>query len=98
MPKYVVEYAFKHKDSTLRPKDQMWGMSRREIQTDKEPETQDEFNEISKSIFQTVPDCEIVKILKVMEYTGEDPTAIESNNNQLPGDIRPFKEGENFIG
>lgn len=96
MPNYLVEVAFKHKTSSLRPKDQLWGTKRVSIETDKEPETTEEFQEISKKIFHDTPDCEIVKILAVMEDPDKD-LLDKLSNTPVNSDIQPFVEGEVII-
>lgn len=52
MPNYLANYSFKHPDSALRPKDQLWGNGTVHINTDKVPVTAEEFKEIAKEVFR----------------------------------------------
>lgn len=47
---YLVHFQFAHPQSGLRPEDQRWGSGSIPINTDKEPETKEEFLEIARTI------------------------------------------------
>lgn len=55
MPSYIANFAFTRPESALRPKDQMHGIGAIRIQTDKVPETAEDFQEIAKVIFRSNP-------------------------------------------
>ena len=50
MPNYLVHYAFAFPQSDLRPESQRWGTGSVPINTDKAPETDEEFKEIARHI------------------------------------------------
>lgn len=47
---FVVHYSFAFPKSDLRPEDQRWGNGSIPINTDKKPETEEEFKEIARTI------------------------------------------------
>jgi hypothetical protein len=47
---YLVHYQFAYPKSDLRPEDQRWGSGSIPINTDKAPETKEEFTEIARTI------------------------------------------------
>jgi hypothetical protein len=55
MPNYLAHFAFTRPDSALRPDNQRHGVGTVRVQTDKEPETAEEFQEIAKTIFRSSP-------------------------------------------
>lgn len=86
MHKYLVRYAFKHTDSTLRPVDQMWGYAVTTIETDKEPTTSEEFKEIAKQLFRTKEDCSELRIIDIAD-ADTLPEGFENNMSMfLSGD------------
>lgn len=47
---FLVHFQFSYPKSDLRPEDQRWGTGSIPINTDKEPETKEEFMEIARTI------------------------------------------------
>lgn len=88
MPKYIAEFAFKHIDSALRPDDQKWGYALLPIDTDKEPETEEEIKEVTKHIFANIPDCEAVRLIRVFADNGELDAPANASG------VTPYIEGE----
>lgn len=84
MPRYTVAYAFRHRESALRPDDQMWGEGTMPITTDKEPETQEDFDEIAKTVFRAGNDYAEVKIKHVIE---SQISVNEDDDEPLEGEI-----------
>ena len=73
---FLVHYQFAHPKSDLRPKSQRWGSGTCPINTDKIPETEEEFLEVAR-VIGTTGGYERVAIIKieptdhVVEDTGE---------------------------
>jgi hypothetical protein len=73
---FLVHYSFAFPKSELRPEDQRWGSGSIPINTDKEPETKEEFIEIARTIGK-LGGYERVAITKIdptdhfVENTGE---------------------------
>lgn len=64
--KLVAEYTFEHLDTILRPKDQRWGTGTIQLTVDHEPETQEDFDEISKYLAkEVVKDCKQLVLNRV---------------------------------
>ncbi|QFG12287.1 Hypothetical Protein OBI_RACECAR_192 [Arthrobacter phage Racecar] len=82
MPNYLANFAFTRPESALRPKDQMHGVGTIRIQTDKVPETAEEFQEIAKTIFRANPGQYETVALESLEPTD---TFIDDSGDVLEG-------------
>jgi hypothetical protein len=83
MPKnYLAHFAFTRPDSAFLPENQRHGVGTVRIQTDKEPETAEEFQEIAKTIFRSNPG----------QYDTVGVTSLETTDDFL-GDTGEILEG-----
>ena len=63
MPKYLVDFEFLYTNDA----DDEGKLASTEVDIEREPKTQEEFNEISKALFRQIEDCRMVRVLKVYE-------------------------------
>jgi hypothetical protein len=65
---WLVNFSFAHPKSDLRPEDQRWGQGTIPLQTDKIPETEEEFKEIARHIGK-LGGYEVVAVQKPLKRT-----------------------------
>lgn len=63
MPKYLVDFEFLHTNDT----DDEGKLASVEVDIERQPETQEEFDEISRTLFKEIEDCRMVRLLRVYE-------------------------------
>jgi hypothetical protein len=82
---YLVHYQFAYPKSDLRPEDQRWGNGSIPINTDKEPNSKEEYMEIARTIghqggYQTVAITKIDPTDHFIEDSGEVLQGLISND------------------
>ena len=76
---FLVHYSFAHPKSDLRPEDQRWGSGSVPVNTDKVPETDEEFKEIARHIgklggYERVA---ITKLVPTDHFVDDSATVLE---------------------
>lgn len=62
MPKYLVDFEFQHIGD-----DEESNLASVEVDIERTPKTQEEFDEISRALFNRIEDCSQVRLLRVYE-------------------------------
>ena len=63
MPKYLVDFEFLYTDDA----DDAGKLASAEVDIEREPKTQEEFDEISKILFRQIENCKSLRLLRVYE-------------------------------
>lgn len=74
MPSYTVEYVYEIAGSAFMPDSERYGAGTREIDAEREPESQEEFTEIAKTIFRAGRDSGKDYTKLVVKRVYETPT------------------------